>query len=222
MARQKMKKFAELKSFTNVLEFGDQDFAKKLKKFIKQSDKIILELGCGKGEYSLALAEKNPSTNYIGIDIQGERLWHGAKKALDKKIKNLLFVRFQVDFLEKIFPPQSVDEIWITFPDPYPRKKQAKKRLVSEKFLTKYDLILKNKALVHLKTDDKKLFNFAVKSAKEKGLKINKKIVDIYKQKNLKPELKIKTCFEEKHLKAGKSIHYLKIEKKAVISQKSL
>ncbi len=213
MSRQKLKKFAELKTFTNVLEFGNKNFDKKLKKFISKANKLILELGCGKGEYSLALAEKNPHYKYIALDIQGERLWHGAKIAQEKKLDNLLFLRFQADFLEKIFSELSIDEIWITFPDPYPRKKQAKKRLVSSQFLKKYQKILKDKGIVNLKTDDKKLFSYAVKSAKEMNFKIAKKIVDIYKQKSLKSELKIKTYFEEKHLKAHKKIHYLKIQK---------
>ncbi len=213
MSRQKLKKFAELKSFANVLEFGDKNFSKKLKQFIQHEDKVILELGCGKGEYSLALAEKYPSYKYLALDIQGERLWHGAKEAMKKKLHNLLFIRFQADYLEKIFPSLSIDEIWITFPDPYPRKKQAKKRLVSVQFLKKYKIILKDKGLIHLKTDDKKLFNFAVKTATEENFKISKKIVDIYKQKSLKPELKIRTYFEEKHLINKKKIHYLKIQK---------
>ncbi|MDQ5938608.1 MAG: tRNA (guanine-N7-)-methyltransferase [Patescibacteria group bacterium] len=213
MSRQKLKKFADLKSFDNVLEFGDHKFEQKLKKFIQSADKVILELGCGKGEYSLALAEKNPEYKYLALDIQGERLWHGAKEAMNKKLNNLLFIRFHADFLEKIFLKASIDEIWITFPDPYPRKKQAKKRLVSAQFLKKYQIMLKDKGLIHLKTDDKKLFNFAIKSAKEQNFKISKQIVDIYKQKNLKSELKIKTYFEEKHLLAKKRIHYLKIQK---------
>lgn len=213
MSRQKLKKFADLKSFDNALEFGDKKFEQKLKKFIQSDNKVILELGCGKGEYSLALAEKNPEYKYLALDIQGERLWHGAKIAQAKKLDNLLFVRFQADFLEKIFLKASIDEIWITFPDPYPRKKQAKKRLVSAQFLKKYQIMLKNKGLIHLKTDDKKLFNFAIKSAKEQNFKISKKIVDIYKQKNLKSELRIKTYFEEKHLLNKKKIHYLKIQK---------
>ncbi len=213
MSRQKMKKFAELKSFDNVLEFGDKKFEQKLKKFIQSDHKVILELGCGKGEYSLALAEKNPEHKHLALDIQGERLWHGAKEAISKNLNNLLFIRFHADFLEKIFPKSSVDEIWITFPDPYPRKKQAKKRLVSNQFLIKYKLILKDKGLIHLKTDDKKLFNFAIKCAKEQDFKISKKIVDIYKQKNLKSELKIKTYFEKKHLANKKKIHYLRIQK---------
>lgn len=212
MSRQKLKKFAELKAFNNVLEFGDKKFEQKINKFIHSDNKVILELGCGKGEYSLALAEKNPEYKYLALDIQGERLWHGAKIAQTKKLNNLLFVRFQADFLEKIFLKASIDEIWITFPDPYPRKKQAKKRLVSAQFLKKYQIMLKDKGLIHLKTDDKKLFNFAIKSAKEQNFKISKQIVDIYKQKRLKSELKIKTYFEEKHLLNKKRIHYLELE----------
>lgn len=213
MGRQKLKKFAELKSFNNVLEFGAKNFNKKLKKFIQTDKQVILELGCGQGEYSLALAEKNPEHKYLALDIQGERLWHGAKMAQAKKLDNLLFVRFKIEFLDQIFSKQSIDEIWITFPDPYPRKKQAKKRLVSIQFLKKYQILLKNKGLIHLKTDDKKLFNFAIKSAQAENFKINKKIVNIYKQKKLKSELKIKTYFEKKHLAAKKKIHYLKLEK---------
>ncbi|MFA6253546.1 MAG: tRNA (guanosine(46)-N7)-methyltransferase TrmB [Patescibacteria group bacterium] len=213
MPRHKLKKFIELKTFQNVLQIGDLDINKKIKKFIGKENKIILELGCGKGEYSVALAEKNPHNKYVGLDIQGERLWHGARLALDKNLANIIFIRFQAEHLNKIFSKHSVDEIWLTFPDPYPRKKQAKKRLVSPQFLKIYKSLLKDNGLVHLKTDDKKLFNFAIASSKIEGFKINKKIIDIYKHKKISPDLMIKTYFEEKHLKAKKKIYYLKIEK---------
>lgn len=213
MGRNKLKKFAQLKTFHNVLEVGDLKINNKIKKFIGQKNKCILEIGCGKGEYCLALAEKNPTNKHIGLDIQGERLWSGARKAQEKKLKNIIFIRFQAEHLNKIFSENNFDEIWLTFPDPYPRKKQAKKRLVSENFLEAYKKILKQRGIAHLKTDDKNLFNFAIKSAKKHNLKIVKKILDIHKETNLKPELRIKTYFEEKHLQAGKKIYYLKLQK---------
>lgn len=213
MPRHKLKKFIELKTFGNVLEVGDPNIKQKLKKFIGRKNKLILELGCGKGEYSVALAEKNPDKKFVGLDIQGERLWHGAKLAQENNLTNIIFVRFQAEHLNKIFSKHSVDEIWLTFPDPYPRKKQAKKRLVSPQFLKIYKNLLKDGGLIHLKTDDKKLFNFAIASSKIEGFKINKKIIDIYKHKKISSDLMIKTYFEEKHLKAKKKIYYLKIQK---------
>lgn len=213
MPRHKLKKFIELKTFDNVLEVGDSNIKQKLKKFIGRKNKLILELGCGKGEYSVTLAEKNPDKKFVGLDIQGERLWHGAKKTQENNLTNIIFVRFQAEHLNKIFSKHSVAEIWLTFPDPYPRKKQAKKRLVSPQFLKIYKNLLKDGGLVHLKTDDKKLFNFAIASSKIEGFKINKKIIDIYKHKKISSDLMIKTYFEEKHLKAKKKIYYLKIGK---------
>lgn len=228
MSRQKLQRFAELDKFTNVAQFTQVDAKNRLKKFLedpvadperergKQSrridknQEIILELACGKGDYSLALAKEFPDKKIIGIDIQGERLWSGAKQALEEKIANVFFLRIQIENLLEYFDEASISEIWITFPDPFPRDRQIKKRLTSPRFLEIYKKILNNNSLVHLKTDNLNLFEYSIKTLNAQQGKVLEKIQNIYQQKNIPDILKIKTDFEKKHLKAGKNIHYLK------------
>lgn len=209
MSRAKLKKFQELADFKNVAQVNDRDIKNKLKKFSLNSSELILELACGRAEYSLALAKKHPNKKYIAIDIQGERLWHGAKTAQEEKIDNIFFLRAQIENLLDYFDQHSVDQIWITFPDPFPREKQIKKRLTSPRFLDMYKKILKDKNLLHLKTDDKNLYNYSLEAIKEAGANIEKTIENIYKQKDIPAELKIKTTFEKKHLANNKSINYI-------------
>lgn len=212
MARTKLKKFAELKKLPNVLELDTFNFDKKIKKLFPKNKEVVLELGCGKGEYTIALASRDTDKQYIGVDIQGERLWHGAKEALEKKLKNVFFLRLPIEQIDQHLPEKSVSEIWLTFPDPFPRKKQSKKRLVAPIFLQRYQKILKPKGVINLKTDNRKLFYFAIKSGKENGFKIIAKKENIYQYKNPGPKLRIKTYFETKHLLAGRKIYYLKIQ----------
>ena len=138
MSRQKLQRFAELGTFKNVTEFNQADAKNKLKNFLDNNQEIILELACGKGDYSLALAQKYPNKKIIGIDIQGERIWYGASQALDKKLDNLFFLRMQIESLEEFFTKHTVSEIWITFPDPFPRERKIKKMLTSPRFLEIY------------------------------------------------------------------------------------
>ncbi|MFA6307475.1 MAG: tRNA (guanosine(46)-N7)-methyltransferase TrmB [Patescibacteria group bacterium] len=210
MSRQKLKKFAELDKFANVAQFNRPDIKNKLNDFLLGKHQIILELGCGRGEYSLALAKKEKTAKIVSIDIQGERLWAGARQAQIEKLDNILFLRIQIEDLLEYFFPKSITEIWITFPDPYPRDKQIKKRLTSPRFLDVYKKILINNAVLHLKTDDLNLFDYSIESIINHKGKIIKKIKNIYKAKNIPKILKIKTEFEKKHLKAGKTINYLK------------
>ena len=210
MPRQKLKKFAELNNFSNVAQFNQADIKNKLNNFLLGKQKIILELACGKGEYSLALAQKEKTAKIIGIDIQGERLWVGAKQAQEKKINNLLFLRIQIEDLLEYFSQKSVSEIWITFPDPYPRDKQIKKRLPSPRFLKMYKKILIPQGIIHLKTDNLNLFDYSIETIINNQGKIIEDIRDIYKIKNIPEILKTETDFEKKHLKAGKTINYLK------------
>ena len=171
MPRNKLKKFKEFDSLSNTLQFDDLDIKSKLDSFTNNKN-IILELACGKAEYALALAKQNPDKIIISIDIQGERLWHGAKFALDNNINNILFLRIQIEDLVKYFEANSVSEIWITFPDPFPRKSQIKKRLTSPRFLKIYKNILKINNIIHLKTDDEKLYKYSLESVADFGGRI--------------------------------------------------
>ncbi len=209
MPRQKLQRFRELPQFDNISQTTDVDLKSKLKKFLGAKSNVVLELACGKGEYALGLAELYPNNKYIGIDIQGERLWFACTNAKNKKLNNVFFLRIPIEDLNKYFKPKSVHEIWLTFPDPFPRLKQAKKRLTSPKFLLIYKKILKTGGVLHLKTDDKDLFDYSINTIENSGGKTIGQIVDIYKNKNLSPQLSIKTYYENQHLKAGKKIYYL-------------
>ena len=212
MPKKKLERFTELDKLKNVAQVNQIDLKEKLNKFLLGEQNIILELACGKGDYSLALAQKFPHQKIIGIDIQGERLWSGATKAQEKKLDNIFWLRLQIENRLEYFTKQSISEIWITFPDPFPRDKQIKKRLTSPRFLEIYKKILAPGALLHLKTDDLNLFDYSVNTINDQGGEIIEQVKNIYAQKSISDLLKIKTDFEKKHLQAGKSIHYLKFK----------
>lgn len=210
MARSKLEKFEEVRGFSNVYEnSNDLELVKKeLEKYTANADTIV-ELGCGRGEYTVALAEMFPDKNFIGVDIQGERIWHGAKYALENEIKNIRFLRIQIETLSEYLEMNSINEIWITFPDPFPKDKKTKKRLTSPRFLEMYKEILKPGGIINLKTDDEDLFDYSVETAKEFGVNILEATKDIYSKEEVSPVLEIKTRFERKWLKKGKKINYL-------------
>ncbi len=210
MPRKKLQKFAESARMKNILQLQNPKVKSELDDFLGKNQTIILELGCGRGEYTLALAEKFPRKKIIGIDIQGERLWHGAKIAGEKRLDNALFLRIQAEDLEKYFAQNTIEEIWLTFPDPYPKKSQSKKRLTSSRFLKIYQKILKPQGIIHLKTDNKNLFDYSQETILANDYQILEQISDLHLQKELSPELAIVTFYEKIHLAQGKQIHYLK------------
>ncbi|RJQ33676.1 tRNA (guanosine(46)-N7)-methyltransferase TrmB [Candidatus Parcubacteria bacterium] len=211
MPRKKLQRFAQLNTLANVAQIDQADSKEKLATFL-QNKRLTLELGCGRGEYTLFLASLNPDQQFIGIDIQGERLWFGAKEAQEKKLTNVLFLRIQIEHLADYFPKNSVDEIWITFPDPYPRDKQIKKRLTSPRFLNLYKKIIKPEAVLNLKTDDKDFFLYSQESIKSFGGQILELSEDTKHLKDNYPYTNILTYYEKIHLKARKSIQYLKFQ----------
>lgn len=208
--RSKKKKFEELKTFNNVFEWNTKGVKKKIKKLLKGKNEVILELGCGKGEYTVQLAKRYPEKIFVGVDIQGERIWKGAKEAIEGNVLNAYFLRTQIENIQEYIPKKSVDEIWLTFPDPFPKDRQAKKRLTSPRFLDMYKKILKKGGVVNLKTDSQGLYEYTLEQIEEKKLKIEENNSDIYASSNIEDITDIKTTFEKKHLEKGKTIKYLR------------
>jgi tRNA (guanine-N7-)-methyltransferase len=208
MGQKKLVRFAELESFSNVLQYpvamsGTWD------QFFENHNPIVLELACGKGEYCLGLAQIYPNKNFIGIDLKGNRLWVGAKKANQHLLKNVAFLRIQIDGITGFFGTEEVDEIWITFPDPQLRISKSKKRLTHPKFLRLYYQVLKPGGKIHLKTDSPDLYRFTKKVADMYGCTLHKNLDDVYAEPGIPPELRIKTHYESLDIAGSKKVHYL-------------
>ncbi len=187
-SKNKLKRFRENETFENVIQptreevLSNFSWKGKWHSFFKNSNPIVLELGCGKGEYTLALAERNPQVNFIGIDIKGARFWRGAKTAVENQITNVAFIRTQIELIDFCFATGEVDEIWITFPDPQIKFKRTKHRLTNPTFLDKYHQILKPKGLVHLKTDSEFLHGYTLGLLTGLGYPILYANNDVYRQ----------------------------------------
>jgi tRNA (guanine-N7-)-methyltransferase len=216
MTKRKLQHFAELETFTNVIqapmtkELSDHYLKGNWNKlFFKNDQPIVLELGCGKGEYTVNLAEKYPNKNYIGIDIKGNRIWRGSKTAIENEMTNVGFLRIQIEHLEYFFAANEVSEIWITFPDPQPKYKTEKKRLTSLDFLERYKKVIKPGGIIHLKTDSRFLFDYTMEILQENNVQINKFSADIYKEFPNEEVLKIQTFYEKKFLAQNIPITYI-------------
>jgi tRNA (guanine-N7-)-methyltransferase len=216
VAKNKLAKFKEMQGFDHVYqpaynEVLNKDYHLKGKwneSIFNNSNPIVLELGCGKGEYSVGLAEKYPKKNFIGVDIKGARLFRGAKTAIQKGLKNVAFIRTRVDFIQSFFAENEISEIWFTFPDPQPKK--IRKRLSSSWFLNHYVHFLVNNALIHLKTDNKLFYEYTKALVQENNFIINYSSDNVYNDQNLPEEvLKIQTFYENQFLVKNKNIHYL-------------
>ncbi len=216
MAQKKLQRFADIKTFSNVLEYP-QGMQGKWWNFFKNENQIILELACGRGEYTIGLAKIFPHQNFIGVDVKGNRMYIGAKKCLSEKINNTAFLRTQIEKLAEYFEKGEIDEIWITFPDPQLRISKAKKRLTHPRFLRLYQQVLKLNGTIHLKTDSPELYHFTKKVIELYGLKIVEDCCDVYKQNMIKEELKIKTHYECLDIAKSNKIHYLKFKLPATI-----
>jgi tRNA (guanine-N7-)-methyltransferase len=177
--------------------------------FFKNEGAITLELACGKGEYAVGLGRMHPERNFIGIDIKGNRIWRGAKTALDEGLANVAFVRSHIDKVTDYFTPGEVSEIWITFPDPQLRGSRAKKRLTHPRFLRLYKKILKEGGLVNLKTDSPDLYQFTLAVINLFELELLEHTDQVYKQEIIKPELMIKTHYEGLDIAQSNTIHYI-------------
>lgn len=220
--KNKLKRFAEVATFSNVFEHveGTRDRLSNesgafyegrnhwAQKYFENDNRIVLELACGKGEYTLALAQSDPTKNFIGVDIKGARIWKGARRGLDQKIQNAAFLRTRIEFIENFFSPQEIDSIWITFPDPFERK--PNRRLTSAPFLERYRKILKPGGIVHLKTDSTLLYEFTLDVIyHDPRCKVRYADSDIYSKPLKFPDLEHKTYYEGQHLEEGRTIKYL-------------
>ncbi len=217
MAQKKLQRFADIKTFTNVLEYPE-NIQGKWHKFFKNDNPVILELACGRGEYTIGLAKLFPQQNFIGIDVKGNRMYIGAKKALAENIHNAGFLRTQIERIAEFFAPGEIDEIWITFPDPQLRISKAKKRLTHPRFLRLYRQFLKPAGVIHIKTDSPDLYAFTKKVIKLYDLNIVEDYGDVYGQPGIKEELKIKTHYESLDIAQSNTIHYLKFTLPAFIN----
>lgn len=224
MAKNKLRRFQEMKGWSNCFE-PPLD-AESLKNFplkgkwcqdyFKNENPIILELGCGKGEYSIGLSEFFPDKNFIGIDIKGARMWVGAKEAIEKKIQHVAFLRIKIDFIAHFFQKEEVDEIWLTFSDPQPTK--PNKRLTSKHFIDRYREILKTGGIIHLKTDSDILFESTLKEIENNKYKLLESTWDLYSDMDqgldqlTKEIFHIKTHYENLFVSRGATIKYCKFK----------
>lgn len=220
MGKDKLRKFAENLTFKCMVqpEFEDifhKDHALKGRwheDFFHNDNPIILELGCGRGEYTVALAERNPDKNYIGIDIKGARMWRGAKTATERGMSNVGFVRTRIEFIRSFFAEGEVAEIWITFPDPQLKSRRAKKRLTSPLFLADYKQMLGTKGVINLKTDSKHLYNYTAAVIDRLGLEVEVQNDDIYGSGYADEVLSVKTAYEQMYLDRGLPITYTRFQ----------
>jgi len=212
VGKDKIRRFAEIDTFSNVLQLdaGKPYRGTWASHFFKNNHPVVLELGCGKGEYTINLAQMFPDKNFIGVDYKGNRIWRGAKTALEEGVNNVGFLRIQIEDLLEYFAPGEVDEIWITFPDPQPQLGREKKRLTSPRFLNKYTHLLKNGGFVNLKTDNDDLHCYTAEKIGELELILHAKTEDLYHSPYADDVLNIKTYYEKKYLKDNKNINYLK------------
>lgn len=222
-SKNKLKRFKENESFSNLFQPSretllNDSFEMKGnwdKNFFKNNKPIVLELGCGKGEYSIGLSERFPNKNFIGIDIKGARIWRGAKTALKNNNENVAFLRMQIELIENAFAKGEVSEIWITFPDPQIKYKRTKHRLTNPEFLDKYKQILQDDGLIHLKTDSEFLHGYTIGLLQGLGHEILHAHHDTYVNTYAPEEVvNIQTYYEKKFLKIGKPITYLKFKLK--------
>ena len=223
--KNKLQKFRDLLSYPNVYENYDPKFPKLLinkdqevsmkglwaVNHFKNNNPIILELACGRGEYTESLAGAYPHQNFIGVDVKGARIWQGATNSLVKGLINAAFLRTRIEQIALFFAENEVDSIWITFPDPFLRESKESKRLTSTRFLDQYQKIIKKGAILHLKTDDPTLYEFTIETLKGyQGAHIIYHHNDIYAQELEYEELNYKTHYEKEHLADGRKIKYIK------------
>jgi tRNA (guanine-N7-)-methyltransferase len=224
VGRKKLWRLAELEEFDNLIQFTDQpkqdDFrfhGSWAKDYFKNNNPITLELACGKGDYTIALAEKYPDKNFIGIDMKGPRLWSGCVVAQERGLTNVAFLRIEILDIVHYFAKDEIDEIWITFPDPFLKNGSANKRLTATRYLNSYKQVIKDGAIIHLKTDSTPLFEFSLRSLRDNSCTVEETIDDVHNDEERHEDLYIKTNYEKKHLADNRIIKYVRfsLENKA-------
>ena len=215
-SKNKLKRFKENETFSNVIQPTREQVLEGLEhkgnwsSFFGNDNPIVLELGCGKGEYTVGLARLNPNKNYIGIDIKGARFWRGAKTALEEGLGNVAFLRTQIELVDELFGANEVSEIWITFPDPQIKYKRTKHRMTNQTFLERYKNILKPNGLMHLKTDSEFMHGYTLGLLHGLGHEVIYANHDVYKNEGSPNEvLGIQTFYENQYLEKGKPITYI-------------
>ena len=216
MAQKKLLRFAAIKNFSNVLEYPENMPGKWAAHF-NNSNPIVLELACGRGEYTVGLAKLFPEKNFIGVDVKGNRMYIGAKKCLDEKITNAAFLRTQIALIHQYFAKDEVAEIWLTFPDPQLRTSKAKKRLTHPQFLRLYKQFLLPDGLLHLKTDSPQLYQFTNRVIELYKLQLVEECENVH-EKNNSAALKIKTHYEALDIAGSNKIYYLKFKLPSIIA----
>ena len=220
-SKNKLKRFGENETFVNVFqptreEVVSNSFSLKGKwnqDFFKNSNPIVLELGCGKGEYSVGLAEKFPDKNFVGIDIKGARFWRGAKTAVETGLNNVAFVRTQIELIDHIFKENEVDEIWITFPDPQIKYKRTKHRMTNSEFLQLYKKILKPDGIMNLKTDSEFMHGYTLGLLHGEGHEVLYANHNVYINEGAPEEVtEIQTFYEKQYLEINKAITYIRFK----------
>ncbi len=220
-SKNKLKRFEENKTFGNVLQPTREELLTSFNlkgswhSLFKNNNPIVLELGCGKGEYTVSLAKLYPERNFVGIDIKGARFWRGAKTALSEKLENVIFLRAQIELIEKIFAPGEIAEIWITFPDPQIKFKRTKHRLINTDFLRLYQKILTENGFVHLKTDSEFLHGYLLGILHEGKHEIMYAHHNIYNSSSAPAEVTaVQTFYERQYLSKNKPITYIQFRTK--------
>ena len=220
--KKKLIRFQENETFHNLFQLSYHELihegfpltGKWRQGYFHNENPIVLELGCGKGDYTTGLARQNPDKNYIGMDIKGARLWRGCKTAIEEQLNNVAFIRSKVNFIERVFEENETDEIWIPFPDPQPQKSRLRKRLTHPEFLDRYRHIMKSGGIVNLKTDNYGLYAYTLDVLNDQQCEVICASDNIYHDKCDEEVTSIKTFYEEKFLEAGKKINYLKFRMK--------
>ncbi|SHM30787.1 tRNA (guanine-N7-)-methyltransferase [Chitinophaga jiangningensis] len=211
MGQKKLERFAEIETFPNVLIYPE-GMQGKWHEFYHNNHPVTLELACGKGDYTVGLARMFPERNFLGVDLKGNRIWRGAKTALDEQLRNAAFLRTQIDKLNNYFAPGEIGEIWITFPDPFLRQSKSKKRLTHPRFLALYQPLLAPGATINLKTDSEELYEFTKEVIQQAGCKLIENISDVYALQPVPALLQIQTHYERSHLADGRTIRFLKFQ----------
>jgi len=217
LGKNKLRKFLEIEELSNVIQPERYDLKEEIQlkgkwnsDFFQNNNPIVLELGCGKGEYSVALSERYPNKNFVGIDIKGNRIWKGAMDSEKNNSKNIAFLRIRIENILMCFGKDEVSEIWITFPDPQIKKKRQKKRLTHPEFLKKYSKILKDDGIIHLKTDSMFLYGYTLGVIQAENHKLLDCTNDVYRTQQMRDNMDIKTHYERIFLDKEAPITYTK------------